>query len=183
MRTIFRKYKSVLLFLGLFFGSYLVLSGLYGGYLHLSEESAYKPDLITHLVAKQSTAVIRVFEYEAMVAPHPDKPTMKLYVNGDYLARIIEGCNSVSIIILFMAFVIAFAQQWKKTLLYLLTGAVLIYSVNLIRIAVLAIALYEYPQHASWLHGIVFPGLIYGMVFLLWIVWVRQLKPIANKHE
>ncbi len=183
LQTLFKKYRPVLQFLLLFFGSYLLLSALYGGYLYLSKEGTYTPDFITNLVARQSTSVIETFDYEANVTPHETKPTMKLYVNGVYLAHIIEGCNSLSIIILFIAFVIAFAERWKKTLLFLLAGAVLLYGINILRITILAIMLYEYPQYASWLHGIVFPGLIYGMVFLLWILWVRQLEPIQKRHD
>ncbi|GAB5399022.1 MAG: exosortase family protein XrtF [Aureisphaera sp.] len=157
-------------------GTYLVLTFLYSWYLQSAKGTQYPPDFITHLVAKQSSDVLNGLGYNAMVTPHESQPTMKLFVNDMYLARIIEGCNAVSIIILFMAFVIAFAQKLKKTLLFILGGTVLIYGVNILRIAILAIALYKYPQYDDLLHGIVFPGIIYGMVFLLWMIWVRGLK-------
>ncbi len=176
MKDIFNRYRSVIRFVVLFMGTYLVLTLLYSWYLHASKGSSYPPDFVTHLVAKQSSLVINGMGYDAMVTPHESQPTMKLYVNGEYLARIIEGCNAVSIIILFIAFVVAFAQKWKKTLLFVLAGSVLIYGVNLIRIAILAIALYKYPQYDAVLHKVVFPGIIYGMVFLLWMIWVKGLK-------
>lgn len=156
-------------------GTYLILGLLYGGYLRITKDGSYPPDPITHLVAKQSSAIISGLGYKAEVIPHERQPTMKLYVEGKYLARIIEGCNAVSIIILFIAFVIAFSERFKKTLLFLLAGAVLIYAINLLRITILAIALYEYPQYKEILHGAVFPGLIYGLVFLLWMLWIRML--------
>ena len=108
---------------------------------------------------------------------------MQLFVNGTYLARIVEGCNAISIIVLFIAFVIAFAQSLKKTVLFIFVGSVLIYAVNILRIAILAIALYNYPEQEHWLHGVLFPALIYGMVFLLWLVWVRMLSPIVTTNE
>ena len=176
MKDILNKYKSVIRFVVLFLGTYLVLTFLYSWYLHSSKDSIYPPDFVTHLVARQSSDVLNGLGYEAMVTPHDSQPTMKLFVNGEYLARIIEGCNAISIIILFVAFVIAFAQKLKKTLLFVLAGMVLIYGVNIIRIAILAIALFEFPQYDELLHGVVFPGIIYGMVFLLWMLWVRGLK-------
>ncbi|MBX2827019.1 MAG: exosortase family protein XrtF [Flavobacteriaceae bacterium] len=181
MKDIFLRYKSVIRFVVLFLGTYLVLTFLYSWYLQSSKGSSYPPDFITHLVAKQSSNVLNGMGYDAMVTPHESQPTMKLFVNSVYLARIIEGCNAVSIIILFIAFVVAFAQRWKKTLLFILAGSVLIYGVNIIRIAMLAIALYKYPQYNEMLHTVVFPGIIYGMVFLLWMIWVRGLKQKKEK--
>lgn len=179
MKKLFKKYKSVIRFILLFLGVYLLLSLLYGLYLNFSKGGLYTPDYVTHLVARQSTAVISGLDYNAEIVAHDTDPTMKLIVNGDYVARIIEGCNSVSIIILFIAFVIAFAQKFKKTVLFILAGSVLIYAINIIRIVILAIALYHYPEYEKVLHGVVFPGLIYGMVFLLWMLWVKML----NKTE
>jgi exosortase family protein XrtF len=177
LRALFGKYRSVVRFVLLFLGSYLILSFLYAGYLQLSKGGAYAPDFITHLVAKQSSDMITGFGYKATVIPSTTAPIMELYVNSKYLARIIEGCNAISIIILFMAFIIAFYEKRKKTILFLLAGAVLIYAMNVLRIVILAIALYEFPEQKEILHGVVFPGLIYGMVFLLWMLWVRTLKP------
>lgn len=148
---------------------------MYAGYLELSKNGNYPPDYITNLVAKQSKVIIDGFGYESEVTPHASEPTMKLTINDRYLARIIEGCNAVSIIILFIAFIVSFAQQWKKSLLFILAGSTLIYGINVLRIAVLAITLYEYPNYQEVLHGVVFPGIIYGLVFVLWMLWVRML--------
>ena len=176
MKALFYKYKSVIRFVVLFLGTYLLLTILYALYLQLSKGGAYPPDYITHLVAKQSSTLINGFGYDANVIPHETQPTMKLFVEGQYLAQIIEGCNAISIIILFVAFVVAFAQRFRKTLFFILAGTVIIYSVNILRIAILVIALYRYPNYEQTLHGVVFPGIIYGMVFLLWMLWVRIIS-------
>jgi exosortase family protein XrtF len=175
LKELLIKYKPVVRFILLFLGSYVVLSSCYAFYLNMSQGGNYYPDYITHLVANQCSAFIGSFE-NAVVEPHAAEPSMKLLVNGKFVARIIEGCNSISIIILFTSFVIAFAQKFKKTLLFLLAGAVLIYTVNILRIVFLAYALYHYPEYEKILHSVVFPGIIYGMVFLLWMLWVRTLK-------
>jgi exosortase family protein XrtF len=183
MKQLFVKYKSVVRFLFLFLGSYIALSFLYGFYLQLSKDGNYAPDIVTNLVARQSSLVIEAFGYKAQIAPHPSQPSMKLFVEEKFLARIVEGCNAISIIILFVAFIIAFAQRFKKTVLFMFSGIVLIYAVNIVRIAILAIALYKYPEYQHILHGVVFPGIIYGLVFLLWLLWVRMLTPKLARNE
>ncbi len=160
-----------------------MLSFCYAVYLQVSEGGSYHPDFVTHLVAKQSTTMIQGFGYEADVVAHQSEALMELYINKKYLGSIIEGCNAISIIILFIAFIVAFAQNFKKTFLFILAGSVLIYSVNIIRIVILSIALHLYPQHENILHGVVFPAIIYGMVFLLWMLWVRKLSPIKEAQD
>jgi len=177
LKALLVKYKSVIRFVLLFLGTYILLTVVYGIYLEYTGDDSKAADGVTQLVAKQSTTILNELGYEAAIVPHENEPSMKLFVNGTYLAQIIEGCNSVSICILFIAFIVAFAERFKKTILYILAGVALIYSVNLLRIVMLTIALYKYPEYEQSLHGIVFPAVIYGMVFLLWMGWVRMLKP------
>ena len=152
-------------------------------YLKLSVGGNYHPDFVTHFVARQSTGLISKLGYDAEIIAHETKPQMVLNMNGSYLASIIEGCNSISIIILFIAFIVAFAQRFKKTVFFIFVGSLLIYVVNVFRIVILAIALYHYPEQEKLLHGVVFPGIIYGMVFLLWMLWIKKLVPKTEAKD
>ena len=158
----------------------MVLSLTYKFYLKFSDGSRFYPDYMTHLVAIQTQDLLNVFGYYAEVLPHPDEPSMKVILNGKYVARIIEGCNSVSIIVLFLSFIVAFSGKFKETIIFVLSGSVLIYVVNLLRIVILTIGLYHYPWRAEVLHHVVFPAIIYGMVFLLWMFWVNHF---AKKNK
>ena len=86
------------------------------------------------------------------------------------------------LIILFAAFVFAFSSSVKRTFLYIIFGSVLIYILNIIRIALLTYSLYYYPQYEEFLHGTIFPLFIYGIVFLLWVGWVLKLSG-KNKNN
>lgn len=181
MKPLFIKYKSVIKFILTFLLVYVTLSFGYKLYLQYSTGSVYYPDFLTHFVARQCEFLLNVFGYNAEVIPHPDEPSMKLVVNGTYLARIIEGCNAISVIILFASFVIAFSGKLKTTIIYIILGSLLIYVVNLFRITLLAIGLFEYPEYADVLHTVIFPAIIYGLVFLLWIVWVNTFSKAMKK--
>lgn len=174
MKSLFRKYKSVVRFIITFLLVYTVLSVAYKFYLDYSTGKTYYPDYVTNLTARQSQLLISSVGYDAKIEAHPNEPSMKLIINNKYVARVIEGCNSISIIILFLAFMIAFAGEWKRTTFYIFAGSVLIYSVNLIRIVILSVGLYHYPWRREILHTVIFPLIIYGIVFLLWMVWVRR---------
>ena len=105
-----------------------------------------------------------------------------MYFNK-YLARIIEGCNAISVIILFASFIFAFSAKFKTTFLFILLGSALIFVLNILRIALLTIGLYYYPEYEEFLHNIVFPVVIYGVVFVLWIVWVIKFSSYAKRND
>lgn len=152
---------------------YGVLTFIYGKYLDWSKSSVIHPDYITYQVASQTQTLLDFFGFNAKIQSVATESWVRLYFNSRYMARIIEGCNAVSIIILFTAFIVAFSSTFKKTLVYLLVGGVIIYIANVIRIALLTVSLYHFPEYDHLLHGVFFPLMIYGMVFLLWVVWVR----------
>jgi len=148
---------------------------LYSVYLNKSQGGNYYPDYFTQIVAKQSSTLIEWMGYTSKIENHESEASQRLFVNNEFMVRVVEGCNAASIIILFISFIISFAEKFKKTFLFLLGGGLLIYLVNLIRIAILTVIYYEYPQYQEILHSVVFPAIIYGMVFLLWMIWVRML--------
>lgn len=175
VKALFLKYQSVLWFLLIFIGSYVLLSLLYGYYLDYSEMNENGADTITRTVAFQSEQLLTDWGYDAQIGALSGYPGIQLYMNQEIVGQIVEGCNSVSIIILFVAFVLAFRQGWKKTVLFLFAGAILIYAINLVRIAILSIALHRFPEYQDFLHRVIFPGIIYGMVFILWVLWIRSI--------
>ena len=181
MQTLLVKYKSVIKFILTFVLVYAVLSMAYKLYLDYSDGTKFYPDYITNLTAKQSESLLDSLGYDASIEAHPNEPSMKLIINNKYVARVIEGCNSVSVIILFVSFIIAFAGRLKPTIIYLLAGSVLIYAVNLLRIVILSIGLFHYPWRRNILHSIIFPLIIYGMVFLLWMVWVNRYASLKKR--
>jgi len=161
---------------------YIALSYAYKLYLDNSNSPVYYPDYVTHQVAKQTNDLVSFFGYDSQVVKHPNEPSMKMIINGKYLARIIEGCNALSVIILFVAFIVAFKGKLKTTVLYILFGILIIYITNIIRIALLSIGIYHYPEYTTILHSVIFPTIIYGLVFLLWMLWVNKFSNIGKNN-
>lgn len=181
--SLFRKYRLVLRFIFIFLGSYFLLSSLYNGYLHFSEKSPVEPDPITQLVARQSGEVMSALGFDTYVQMHETGLSMMLMVDDIFIAGIVEGCNSISIIILFISFILSFYGKASTTFLYILAGSAIIYSINILRIVLLSVGLYEYPQYSGFLHSVFFPLAIYGTVFILWLVWVRIYSKWKKRSE
>jgi exosortase family protein XrtF len=142
----------------------------------------FQVDGFTQLVANQVRKTLLFFNYDSSLILHDHQASVKLFLNQVYVSRVVEGCNALSVIILFTAFVIAFSGKWKPTVGFILVGSVLIHIMNVLRIALLSVALYYHPDQEALLHGVVFPLLIYGFVFGLWILWVNKFSNYASKN-
>lgn len=180
MKKLLLQYKPFLLFLGKFFLSYLILTLLYQGYLNQFDVKNAEVDGFTKSVAKQTESILSIFDDQSYTMPHLVEPSVKLYYKNKYISRIIEGCNGLSVMILFVAFVIAFSGKFKNTIVFILLGLIIIHVLNVLRIALLSVALYSFPEYEHFLHGVVFPLVIYGVVFLLWVIWVNNYSSYAR---
>lgn len=169
-----------MLFLGKFTLTYLLLTFIYQLYLNQFDAKANEVDGFTQLVAQQCKQVLLLFN-DSHTEFHPTQPSVKLFYHDKFVARIIEGCNALSVIILFIAFVVAFTGKWRPTILFIIGGSVLIHFLNISRIALLAVALYHHPEWEPVLHGVIFPLFIYSVVFMLWVIWVNKFSLYAKK--
>lgn len=154
---------------------------LYQLFLQRSIDVYYEVDAITLSIAKQTEFVLHLFGFEASLEAMPGKQAVKLFLEEQPIVRIIEGCNAVSVMVLFTAFVIAFKGTLRKTLLFLFIGILMIHILNVLRIAGLAIGLLYYPEAEHLLHGVVFPLFIYGVMFVLWGIWMQKFSSYAKK--
>jgi exosortase family protein XrtF len=181
LKKYFIQYKPFLLFLGKFLLSYLILTFLYQTYLNQFDAKQNELDGVTKTVAHQSTEILSWFDAQCYTIPHEKEPSMKVFYHNKYVSRIIEGCNGLSVIILFASFIFAFSGKWPITIIYITLGSFLIHVLNLIRIALLNAALFYFPEYQHPLHGVIFPLFIYGVVFLLWVIWVNKFSFYAKK--
>ena len=178
MRKYLLQFKPFLIFISTFFGAYILLTVLYKLYLNSFE--ANDVDGITNIVGHNVNQLMNLFNCDIRVLKSISDPYFEVWYNKKYTLKIVEGCNAVSVIILFVSFVIAFSGKMKTTLLFIFSGIVFIYILNIIRIALLTVLLFHFPEEEHVLHGVVFPLIIYGAVFLLWVIWVNKFSKYAK---
>lgn len=178
MKKYLIQFKPFLVFIGTFFFAYILLTALYK--LYLTSYVANDVDGITNIVGSNVEQVMKWFNSDIKVQKSLLYPYLEVYYNGLFTIRIVEGCNAMSVVILFVSFVIAFSGKIKTTLLFILIGSILIYIINVIRIVILAVLLFHFPENEHILHGVLFPLIIYGLVFILWVFWVNKFSKYAK---
>ena len=178
MKKYLIQFKPFLVFIGTFFLAYIVLTLLYKFYLN--SFAANDVDGATTIVSHNVERLMQLFNCDILIQKSVLHPYFEVWYNKKYTIRIVEGCNAVSVIILFVSFVVAFSGKFKTTLLFILTGTVLIYLLNVTRIAILTVLLFYFPEKEHILHGVLFPLIIYGLVFILWVFWVNKYSKYAK---
>ncbi|WP_418262118.1 exosortase family protein XrtF [Flavobacterium faecale] len=179
MKKYFTLYKPFLIFLAKFFLTYISMTFVYQSYLGSFEEGNL--DSITKLVARNTEQFLNMFQVNFQTELGDTGLYIKLIYNQKYVARMVEGCNAISIIILFAAFVVSFSKKLLVTSLYVFFGSIAIFVLNVVRVAVLCGLLYFFPNQEIILHRVFFPLFIYGFVFLLWLIWINNFFLNAKK--
>jgi len=180
-----KKRKIIIIFLLKFFVTYFLLVGFYSFYLKQTQQKGgvYSCAPITKTVAKHSEQLGLFLGYPIKVEQHESELTMKFYIGNSYAARVVEGCNAISVIILFITFIIAFSGSFKSTLIFGVIGTFIIYFMNIARILFLSLLMHKYPEYQYFLHSLLFPAIIYGTTFLLWIIWVRRYSYLKKRKN
>lgn len=149
---------------------YIVMVLLYQFYLN-----AYIGDVVdpfTRWVAVQVAEFQTFLGYKTELLDSLKLHSILFRTQGKFTTRMVEGCNVFSVAILFTAFIFAF-YKGVKTFLYVLAGIIILYGLNIVRIALLNIIYLKYPEYEKMSHDYIFPAIIYGGVIILWLIWIQ----------
>ncbi|MEX1188549.1 MAG: archaeosortase/exosortase family protein [Bacteroidia bacterium] len=100
---------------------------------------------------------------------------------GSYGVVVGNHCVGFGLTYGFSALIISYPAPWKKKLWFIPLGAALIMLSNIIRVIVLAISTNEKGGFVELDQHDFFNYVIYALIFILWVVWVRFIVP-TKKH-
>lgn len=169
--------RPVLNFLLIFLLTFFCLTGIYDFYLRRFDN---KIDSVTSIVGKQGAALLGYFGHDAFASDiHSDKST---HVGIDNFARVkvIEGCNGLSVMILFVAFLLAFPGSWKQKIWFIPAGVLVIHLFNIARVAILCWAVYSYGETGYPIYKEMFTASIYLLVLGMWYLWVHKFGMVMT---
>ena len=176
----FNDFRPVLTILLRFVVLYVILVLGYQFYLNFYKGAGLDP--ISQWVAKQTVFTQNLLGYPSQIVHgKPVQETSWFYVSGRYVSRMVEGCNAISVIILYLAFIFAF-YKGAKTFVFAGISLVFLHVINVLRITGLNILLVELPQYSKIGHDYLFPAIIYGSVVALWLIWVNYFALKNSKN-
>ncbi|MFN7493601.1 MAG: exosortase family protein XrtF [Cyclobacteriaceae bacterium] len=174
--SLVKENKSAIYFLFKFITFYLILNTFYGLYV----EYYSLADPFTLWVSENIGWILSFFHDHISVSPSVTTKNVAIQLQGDTIINVFEGCNSINVGIVFIVFVAAFSSSFKYIFKFVITGLAIIYMMNLARVSALFwIALY-FPNSLYFFHKFLFTAIIYGVVFILWYVWVKKVNRIES---
>lgn len=168
-----KEYKEAIFFLVKYVVIYVALNTAYAYYIsHYAPEA----DPVTIVVTKHTVGLLSLFDRTVDHRVVPGSVNVPIIRKGNTVMMVYEGCNSVNVMIVFLAFIISFRGPFRLFIAYFALGLIIVYIVNLFRLMGLyGVALY-FPGTFYFFHKFFFTGAIYMVVFVIWYFWVSGIR-------
>lgn len=173
-----RENRKALRFLLFFIATYVVLNTVYGYFIQ-----SYSPtsDPFTRLVSNQVSWILRLFDPTVAAFPSDFDQPIAIANELQNMIYVYEGCNGANVIFVYVSFLVAFSGSLKRTTVFAIGGSAVIYVMNIARIVLLYGVAFYFPSRLYFFHKYFFTGIIYAVVFLLWYLWVRNVRRHENQ--
>ena len=144
-----------------------------------------KPDgrldaILCGQITSAGVALLQLLGFKAAVSSQ--YPTLVM-MNAHPAVIIGSPCNGLVLYVLFAGFVVAFPGPWQRKLWYIPAGIVLIWCLNVLRVAALAINHQYSQQSVDFNHHYTFTFVVYAFIFGLWMLWARRLALPARTAD
>jgi exosortase family protein XrtF len=168
-----KEYKVAVAFLLKYLLVYVLLNTAYAFFVN-----SYAPgaDPATMLVTSNVTSLLKIADPGVHFEQVSRSSSVPVKKGSEIIIEVYEGCNSINVMIVFTAFLIAFKGPLKETVMFLLTGLLIIYGANLLRVGGLFGIAVFIPDALYFFHKFFFTGILYAIVFLMWFFWVKTVN-------
>lgn len=129
-------------------------------------------ELLCVQIASTSAALLRFVGFQAGLDPGFSR---LLVLNGQPSVIVGTPCNGLVLYALFGGFVLAFPGPWQRKLWFIPAGMALIWLLNVVRVAVLALNHYYSQETIDFNHHYTFTFVVYSCIFGLWMLWAKRL--------
>ena len=129
------------------------------------------------LLSYQSNFILSIFNFETSTEIHGDIVISKILdYSESHGVWIGEPCNGIKVFGLFSIFIISFKGEFKRKILYILFGIIVLHILNIIRISILNYISAVNPFLLDFNHNVTFQLIIYGTMLLLWYLWITKFS-------
>ena len=123
---------------------------------------------------------------------HYCSSTHSIYFDSGSGTSIVWGCTGLKQSFIWMCLILTVrslpaaegasskGRLWLHKLWYIPVGWVLCYAFNILRIFLISLFIEYHPDWFPVLHDYIFKYMFYGMMFLLWVVFVEKIRPTTS---
>lgn len=160
--TIQKKVRFFVIFFLLLYVCWLLLYDFW-----IAPQTALDGFLIEK-VGRSSAWLLTLFGWEGFY--HVGYHTV--YLGEKACVSVGAPCNGLEIFAVFSIFIIALPMSHLHKIWYIPLGILLIFCLNVLRVAALTLNAYYFPENIDFNHHYLFSFVVYLFVFFLWYIWV-----------
>ena len=134
------------------------------------------------LIIANAAFVLKLFGFTVYQSVE-DTNMQLIGIDGAHPIWIGSPCNALTLFMFFALFVIAFPGNVKRKFWFIPLGIIIIHVTNVLRVIGLATINYLAPQYIEFNHTYTFTFLVYTIIFLLWMWWVKSSLKESTTHE
>ncbi len=168
-----KEFKPALLFLAKFLGVYFLGNIVYGLYI---ESFGNIADPMTAWVSEQTVVFLKLLDLNSETLVDDFAPKIRLLLDDHSVLSIYEGCNGLNVMIIFVAFLVAYTGNTKRLLWFIPFGLLVTHLMNLGRIILLFFVAEYYEDYLYFTHKYLFTAAIYLVILVLWYWWIVSLS-------
>lgn len=156
-------------------GRFVLMAGALWLLWVLGYEGWLRPDgrldaALSYNLAAVSAALLRALGFATTVDP---AQLRLLRMDGQPGVIVGDPCDGLVLYALLAGFVLAYPGGGWRRLPFVALGCAVLYGLNVVRIAALALNHHYYHQSVAFNHHYTFTCLVYGVLLLLWLRWTR----------
>ncbi len=110
---------------------------------------------------------------------HPTAVSNRRLTSARAVLNVTRGCEGSETLSLFAAAVLAFPSRWRRRLVVLGTGALLIYALSVVRLGALAWVLGRHRDVFDAIHGVIAPLAPLAIVSVHFSVWAARTRVLS----
>ena len=130
-------------------------------------------------IAAAGAGLLRIVGFTAAVS---SADSQLLLLAGQPAVSVGPPCNGLILYALFAGFVLAYPGPWGRKLWYIPLGIVVIWGLNVMRVALLALNHQYAPSSLDFNHHYTFTAVVYACIFGLWMLWARRFA-LTKSHS
>jgi len=160
--------RNIAIYIGIFLGLFFAFQQLYQS----SRDTRVETLLIDELTVAPSALLISWLTPEEGVTAQGHR-----LVSAHVRMSVLNGCEGTEVILLLCAALLALRMNWRRTLMGIALGGLLVYAANQARIVSLYYCLRFDRSLFEALHGYVAPTMVIAVAVLFFIYWAPDAKP------
>ncbi len=103
--------------------------------------------------------------------------------SGRFSVQVIKGCESIYATAMLWAAMLAFPATWKQRIVGMISGAVILFLINIVRVITMFYIGTYFPSLFDMVHIYAWQALFILITLAVWLVWAAKVAPRKAKVD